>query len=124
MTISGQIQMYYALLKMDGENISKITSYHAGNKIKYYIPREGDEPLPARLDALKKGHYRNKQVLIEHCRRVLIHNDEKEWTNFFESRVKRDDYADTYCSALSYIQTHKLKKEIIDHNIIVNIPNT
>ncbi len=109
-TISGQIQMYYALLKMDGEKINKIVGYHAGNKIKYYVPREGDEPLPVKLDALKKGHYRTKQILIEHCRRVLIHNDEKEWTNFFESQPKKDDFGDTYCSALSYIQTHKLRK--------------
>ncbi len=108
-TISGQIQMYYALLKMDGENISKIIGYHAGNKIKYYVPKEGDEPLPTKLDSLKKGHYRTKQILIEHCRRIMIHNEEtQDWKNYFENNKKKDDISDSYVSALSYIQTHKL----------------
>jgi hypothetical protein len=115
-TISGQLQMYYVLQKMVGVfdknicKIKKIVGYHAGNKIKYYVPKEGDEPLPDRLDKLKKGHYKTKQVLIEHCRRVLIHNDEKEWSIFFESQVKLDDFSDSMISSLSYIQTHKLRK--------------
>ncbi len=108
--ISGQLFMYYSLLKMDGENINKIVTYHAKNKIKYYVPKEGDDPMPERIESIKKGHYKTKQILIEHCRRVLRHNDEKEWFLFFEGLKKRDDISDSYISSLSYIQTHNLRK--------------
>ena len=108
--IYGQLYMYYVLSKMINPNIKKIIGYHAGNKIKYYKPLEGDEPMPDRIDKLKKGHYKNKQTLIEHCKRILIHNDEKEWNVYFNSLSKRDDISDTYISSLSMIQTHNLRK--------------
>ncbi len=110
--ISGQIMMYYALLKIDGEKINKIDEYDPKHKIKYYVPREGDEPMPERIGKLKNGHYKTKQTLIEHCKRVLIHNNETdEWKNYFKSLGKgADDISDCYCGALSYIQTHNLRK--------------
>jgi len=98
--------MYYVLEKMNEVNtgtITKIVGYHAKYKIKYYEPRPGDEPMPKRLDKLKKGHYRNKQVVIEHCKRVLKHNNEDEWLNWFESQLKQDDIADSVISSYSYL---------------------
>lgn len=110
--ISGQLYMFYALQKIkEKKNILKIVGYHAGNKIKYYVPREGDEPMPERISKLKNGHYKTKQTVIEHCRRVLKHNNEdKKWIDFFENSLKRDDKSDAYISTLSYIQTNKLRK--------------
>jgi hypothetical protein len=110
--ISGQLQMYFVLeRKMEDTNckIRKIDGYHAKNKIKYYVPRPEDEPWPERIDKLKKGHYKTKQTLIEHCRRILKHNEEsQEWIDFFENSSKRDDLADSYVQALSYIKTKNL----------------
>ncbi len=109
--ICGMLQMYYVLEKMNEENtgtIDKIVGYHAKHKIKYYEPRPDDEPLPKRLDKLKKGHYRNKQVLIEHTRRVLKHNKEDEWLEWFEKQPKQDDESDCYIMSCSYLKTNKL----------------
>jgi hypothetical protein len=107
--ICGQLQMYYVLEKLDNPGIKKIVGYHAGNKIKYYIPQEGDEPMPTeRLAKLKVKHYRTKQTLIEHCRRILKHNQETEWLEWFEKQKKLDDLADSYVMSLSYLKTHNL----------------
>jgi hypothetical protein len=105
--IAGQLQMYFVLEKMDNDGIIKIVNYHAKHKIKYYIPRETDEPWPIRIDKLKKGHYKTKQILIEHCKRILVHNQESEkWINWFYSQPKLDDASDTYVMSLSYIKNN------------------
>ena len=114
-TISGQLQMYYVLKKMDENGtgtIEKIVGHHAKNKINYYQPKPGDEPMPmARLNKLKKGHYKTKQTLVEHCRRILVQKGEdKAWIDWFENQDKKDDLADSYVQALSYIKMNKLGK--------------
>lgn len=108
LTICGQLQMYYTLDRIAGRKISKIVGYHAKNKIKYYIPRAEDEPMPANIDKLKHGHYKNKKVLIEHCKRILIHNDETdEWKDFLKSNKKKaDDLSDSYVMACSYLKAN------------------
>jgi hypothetical protein len=64
-----------------------------------------------RLNKLKKGHYRNKQVGIEQCKRILKQNEEdQKWIDFFENCGKRDDLADSICLALSYLSMYKLGK--------------
>jgi hypothetical protein len=115
--ISGQLQMYHVLKKMNKNNstaktnIEKIVGYHAKNKLTYYQEMPGDEPMPwDRLNKLKKGHYRNKQIGIEQCRRVLKQNNDLEWLEWFEAQSKKDDIADTLLTVLSYIKTNKLGK--------------
>lgn len=93
-TICGQLQMYFVLERMNEDTagtIKKIVGHHAKHKINYYQPRPGDEPMPMeRLNKLKKGHYKTKQILIEHCRRVLKHNNEdQKWIDFFEKSKKK-----------------------------------
>ncbi len=115
-TICGQLQMYYVLERMNEEStghIRKIIGHHAKHKIKYYEEKPGDEPMPLeRLNNLsKKGTYKTKQTLIEHCRRLLKQNNENQkWIDFFENSRKRDDLADSYVQALSYIKMNKLGK--------------
>jgi len=131
--ISGQLQMYFVLEKLtllqeaeeaeeaeDSENegtsvdkvgsIQKIVGHHAKHKIKYYQARPEDPPWPERITKLSsKGSYKTKQTLIEHCRRILGHHQEsKKWIDFFEANPKRDDLADSFCQALSYIKMNKL----------------
>jgi hypothetical protein len=93
-------------------NILKVVGHHAKHKIKYYEEKPGDKPMPLeRLNKLKKGHYRTKQILIEHCRRILKQNTEdKKWIDFFENSPKLDDLADSYVQALSYLKMNKLGK--------------
>jgi hypothetical protein len=112
-TICGQLQMYYVLEKMNEDKpgtIEKIVGHHPSHKINYYQPIQGDKPMPMeRLNKLKKGHYRTKQILIEHCRRILKHNNEDQaWIDWFERQKKLDDLSDSYCQALSYIKMNKL----------------
>jgi hypothetical protein len=111
-TISGQLQMYFVLERMNEDhegNIEKIVGHHAKHKINYYQPMPGDEPMPwERLDGLKKGHYRTKQILIEHCRRILKQNGDLEWLTWFEQQPKKDDLADSFVQALSYIKMNRL----------------
>lgn len=103
-TICGQLQMYYVLKKLETNYIKKIVGHHAKYKIKYYEPLPGDEPMPSRINNLKKGHYKTKQILIEHCKRILKHNNELEWLDSFEKKSKKDDLGDSYVQALSYIK--------------------
>jgi hypothetical protein len=113
-TICGQLQMYFVLERMNEDhigNIEKIVGHHAKHKINYYQEMPGDEPMPwERLNGLKKGHYRTKQILIEHCRRILKQNNDLEWLKWFEKQKKKDDLADAYVQALSYIKMNKLGK--------------
>jgi len=116
LVISGQLQMYYVLEKnnhkesLESSNckIKKIVSQHARQKLQFYKEKEGDAVWPERITKLKKGHYQNKQIAIEHCRRVLGHTDEdKKWIEFFESSKKKDDLSDSYLQARIYIQNNK-----------------
>jgi hypothetical protein len=113
-TICGQLHMYFVLERINEEstgNIRKIVGHHAKHKIKYYEEKPGDEPMPLeRLDKLKKGHYKTKQILIEHCKRLLKQNGDLEWLKWFEKQKKKDDLADSYVQALSYIKMNKLGK--------------
>lgn len=111
-TICGQLHMYYVLESMSADfkgNIIKIVGHHAKHKIKYYQEKPGDEPMPMeRLNKLKKGHYRTKQILIEHCRRILKQNGDLEWLEWFEKQPKRDDLSDCFVMSLSYIKMNRL----------------
>jgi len=112
-TICGQLQMYFVIEKITNSSsgcIEKIVGHHAKHKINYYKPMPGDDPMPTeRLNKLKKGHYRTKQILIEHCRRILKQNGDLEWLDWFEKQPKLDDLSDAYVQALSYIKMNKLR---------------
>jgi len=111
-TICGQLQMYYVIEKMNKDtngHIEKIVGHHAKHKINYYQAGPDDEPMPwERLNNLKKGHYRTKQILIEHCRRILKQHNQLDWLEWFEQQKKRDDISDAYVMGLSYIKMNKL----------------
>lgn len=113
-TICGQLQMYFVIKRTKEDyngNVEKIIGHHAKHKIKYYQEMPGDEPMPwERLDKLKKGYYKTKQVVVEQCRRILKQNDEPEWFEWFESQSKLDDIADSLAGALSYLKMNKLGK--------------
>jgi len=103
-TMGGQVQMFYVLQKLDNKNspITKIIGYHAKNKLKFYKFKEGDEPL--KLDHLKKGYYKNKQTSIQHCDRIIKREKEDPmFIKMFQSSKKKDDLADSYLQARSYI---------------------
>ena len=73
--IAGQIQMYFCLKKLENKQVKKIEGIHPRHKITYYVKKPEDEELPLeRFKKIKKGHYKNKQILIEHAKRILIHN--------------------------------------------------
>mgnify|MGYP006343915553 CR=1 FL=1 len=63
--------------------------------------------MPENIATLKAGYYKTKVTVIEHCRRILVHNEETEWKDFFESVKKKDDLSDAYVSGLSYINSIK-----------------
>ena len=116
--ISGFVHMYYTMKKMEDDKkqeqknkgtITKIVGHHAKNKTKIYEKQKGEEEWPKRIDNLKAGHYKTKQIAIEQCRRILKQNNENEkWIDFFEKSPKRDDLADSYLMCLSYIKMYKL----------------
>jgi hypothetical protein len=131
--VCGMLLMYYALEKID-ENpnipltqgiVDGIVHYPAKHKITYYNWKDGDEPffktpikkndhhfITERIFKLKKGHYRTKKILIEHCRRILIHNDETQhWKDFFVTNKKKaDDLSDSAIQGLMYIRMYNLRK--------------
>lgn len=98
MTVMGRVEMYFVLQKMMGENIEKIVTYHAKNKLKYYRHEEGDSPLPV---ITKRNYYNRKKLSIEHAKRVLGKED-PQWLEFFLSHKKKDDLSDCYLMLKSY----------------------
>lgn len=109
-SIAGQLQMYYTI---KGTNIKKIVGYHAKHKIKYHTPGTDDDiPMPANIIKLKTGHYKTKKILVEICKRVLLINEETEYLEWFNKQKKKDDLADSYIQALSYIRMNKLNKDV------------
>lgn len=114
--ISGALMMYFEKEYCTSDDpvrkniITKIDTYHAKNKINYYQPRLGDEPMPMeRINALKKGHYKTKVILKEHCKRIMIHtNQDQKWFDLFNNKSKQDDLADSFVQGLSYIKMKKL----------------
>ncbi len=99
-TICGQIQMYFSI---NSKNVTKVVGYHAKNKINYYKFDKDEEPMPKKITDLKKGYYKTKQTLVEHCRRILKKTD-PEWLDWFEKQKKKDDISDAYIQALSYLK--------------------
>lgn len=97
-SITGQLQMYYTLKGP----VKKMIGYHAKHKIKYPI----DNPIPEKITKLKKGHYKTKKTLVEICNQVLIKNEEYKWIEWLKKQKKKDDLADSYIQALSYIKNN------------------
>lgn len=99
--MSGEIMMYYTIEKESNRNIKKVVNYHAGNKLKYYVPLPGDPPI--KTDYASK-YYRNKKMSEQHCFITLGHKNEKDFLKIFEGSKKKDDLADSYLMALAYIK--------------------
>lgn len=117
--INGMIIMYYTI---NNENINKIVHYASKYKLNYYEWKVGDPKpyiiinskgkkqyyLNERIAKLKgSNYYKNKQNAIEQCRRLIGPNHlnlSKKWVDFFEKSKKKDDLADSYIQALSYIK--------------------
>ena len=106
--VLGSLFMYYEMEKINNKNskIKKIVTYPAKNKMSYYNRREGDEDIPyIRPPANRKDRHRyNKKLIVEHCKRILKHNNEIEFNELFIKSKKKDDLADSYIQGLTYIR--------------------
>jgi hypothetical protein len=116
--LSGMTIMYYSLEKLKNQHledpsyceITKVIGYHAKNKLKYYEPMEGDEPL--KVSHLSNGYYKNKVTSKQQCERILKQKGETQWLEFFHTGSKADDKSDSYLQGLAYGKfVLKLKKE-------------
>jgi hypothetical protein len=103
--MAGQVQMYFVMQKYknlaDHYPIKKIIGYHAGNKLKYYVPIAGD---PVIKTDYKNKHYKNKQIAKQHAAIILKRKESEHWINHYASEKKKDDLADSYLMALAYIK--------------------
>ena len=107
--MSGQLHMYFNVLKTEGyfSNVIKVLFYHANNKLKYYKPRKGDPPVKTKYAS---KHYANKRIAVQHCTILLsLHGKEKDkkWLEFFNSKKKKDDYADVYLMGRKYMDDYR-----------------
>ena len=122
--MAAQITFFYGMRKLENtsENykINKIVGYSAKNKTKYYILGKDEEPIPERIMKLKSPYARRKQISIEHTKRILLKRpNEKEFMEFFLKHKKKDDLADCYLQALSYIS--KYGKNIKKGTVLLSI---
>lgn len=110
--ISGHIQMFFTIEKLNKKNsnieIKKIVGYHAKNKLKFYEPRNDEQPID--FSHIKNSYPRNKKIAVEQCNRVLKHNNESSWHNFYNNIKKKDDLADSFLMCCAYIKFVLLPK--------------
>jgi hypothetical protein len=111
--ISGQIQMYYALEKAGQGNgnvkIEKVVYYSPKHKLECYKPQPGDEPIVKKKYATKYAFRKN--LAIQHCSRMIKRKgddgeciQDAKWIEYFFSKGKADDRADTYTQGIAYIR--------------------
>lgn len=104
--ISGQVQMYYSLLKYRNLfKINKVIYYSARNKLKCYEPKEGDEPIPEKKYSTK--YATRKYLSKQHCERILVQNNQDEWLKVFSSSKKKDDLSDSFLQGVAYLRGFK-----------------
>lgn len=67
--------------------------YNSKNKLKHY---KGDK-----YDHLKSKYYRNKKMSVDMCTKLILKNS--PFYDFFHNSKKKDDLADCFLQATSYI---------------------
>lgn len=113
--MTGHFQMYYVRVKNnnvpDNYNINKVITYHAKNKLLFYVPMEGDPPIKTDYASV---HYRNKKVGMQICEIMLKRNNEEKFLEFYNNQKKKDDLADSYLMTYAYMlakNNNELDKE-------------
>jgi hypothetical protein len=110
--MAGQVQMYFVQEKLKNLDtkchINKIISYHARNKLRFYVQDIKDSPM--KVDHLKVGYNKNKQTGKQHCSKIIRReNEDKKFIDLYNNTKKKDDLADCYLQGRSYI-AHVIKK--------------
>jgi len=97
-TVACALQTYFIIRgQIDNTNIRKIIFYSA--KYKLQLCRDS---VPKGLS--KSQRYRfHKKMAIDECRRKV--DDNVELSEFFDQHKKKDDLADSYLQAVSYISS-------------------
>lgn len=93
-TLSVVIYTYFNMLKVQYGNVREVRFISATNKLKCSILKDGD----------KKTYKDRKKLSVEIARKYIENAfpDKKQW---FENITKKDDYSDTLCQAIYYIET-------------------
>jgi hypothetical protein len=104
-TLSVVIYTYFNVLKLQYGNVCEVRFISATNKLKCKLLNEGDKTC-------KKTYKDRKKLSIEIARKYIenVFTDKKDW---FETNTKKDDYSDTLCQAIYYIESilkHEIKR--------------
>lgn len=93
-TMSVVIYTYFNMLKIQSANVSEVRFISATNKLKC-----------ERLNIGKKNTYKDRKKLGVEIARAYIDDVFPGKSQWFESIAKKDDYSDTLCQAIYYIET-------------------
>lgn len=104
--------------KIDRDLPFKIKNYSPKHKLKCWdgdLPEELIASSDMLYDKSKSGNskmYRlRKKQAVYQCKMLVSEYEDKKWLDFFELEKKKDDLADCYLQALSYILYESSKKQ-------------
>jgi len=98
--ISSALHMYFVM-----KDITKIILYSPKHKLKLCLEYKKPE---GKKETASSKYYSNKKRAIESCRNI-ISNEEPNWITTFETSKKKDDLADSFLQARSYIDTVEIR---------------
>jgi hypothetical protein len=118
--ISGCLQTYFFIRGVVDclNKIKSIKFYSPKHKLKCYTSSE-----PLNINASGSKYSRTKKMGVAICEKKLIeYNEPEEILTFFNKSKKKDDLADCYLQALTYVLTlNKTIKTSNNPNIKINI---
>ena len=98
--ISSALHMYFVM-----KGITKIIQYSPKHKLKLCLEYKKPE---GKKETASSKYYSNKKRAIESCRNI-ISNEEPNWIATFETSKKKDDLADSFLQAKSYIDIGEIR---------------
>ena len=98
--IGSALHMYFVM-----KGITKIIQYSPKHKLKLCLEYKKPE---GKKETASSKYYSNKKRAIESCRHI-ISNEEPNWISTFETSKKKDDLADSFLQARSYIVTGEIR---------------
>jgi hypothetical protein len=117
--VQGYVETYFLIRSLDKNINPKIVNYSAKHKLKCHVCE-----IPEKITKLKSEYSQRKKISILHTQEIIKIKQTEEIISLFVASKKKDDLADSFLQALSYIRYNEEKSSMVIGKVTLRKPSS